>query len=576
MGGKAGQSLKEGTATSITTTRVSLSIMAGSHKALNFALFYAEDAYSTKKKVMGRQSAGKALMKGVARGWPDADLHGFGSGEQSARGMATQMRQDGFRGKIVWHKQQDGQTLSSVGALYYPAPPAKNLAFMRNTSNPAGYSIFGVTHTLSSAGAMDQVADLVMAPFQPWDGMICTSQAALTVVTRLQDGLKAWMREHLGASKFNDIVQPVIPLGVNIAQFHRTQADIKLARLALRLSDDEVVFLNAGRLSFHAKANPVTFYRALEQVARTTDQKLVCLDAGIYPNEGIREGFEQARRVLAPSVRFLWVDGADEAGYQQAWRAADVFVSLSDNIQETFGLTPVEAMAAGLPVLVSDWDGYKDTVRDGVDGYRVPVYMAPPGSGGDLALRHASGTDTYDFYIGRVSLATAVDLTVLVQRIEALTKQPMLRKRLGTAARLRALKHFDWPVILMQYRELASELADIRISAPPPKAQQWPNRPDPFDLFSCFPTCPVGKAWSVRISEKHSAGLQDFLGLEIVKYGFHPDLLSADMIAAVFSAIARKPLRVQELLQVVEGAPRMKVRALMWLSKVGLVDLLMT
>jgi len=29
-------------------------------------------------------------------------------------------------------------------------------------------------------------------------------------------------------------------------------------------------------------------------------------------------------------------------------------------------------MASGLPVLVSDWDGYKDTVIDGETGYRIP------------------------------------------------------------------------------------------------------------------------------------------------------------------------------------------------------------
>ena len=33
-----------------------------------------------------------------------------------------------------------------------------------------------------------------------------------------------------------------------------------------------------------------------------------------------------------------------------------MFVSLSDNIQETFGLTPIEGMASGLPLIVSDAD----------------------------------------------------------------------------------------------------------------------------------------------------------------------------------------------------------------------------
>ena len=49
-------------------------------------------------------------------------------------------------------------------------------------------------------------------------------------------------------------------------------------------------------------------------------------------------------------------------------------MSLSDNIQETFGLTPLEAMASGIPVIVSDWDGYRSTVRDNKDGFRISSY----------------------------------------------------------------------------------------------------------------------------------------------------------------------------------------------------------
>ncbi len=67
----------------------------------------------------------------------------------------------------------------------------------------------------------------------------------------------------------------------------------------------------------------------------------------------------------------------DKAGL---YGAADVFLSLSDNIQETFGLTVVEALAAGLPVVASDWDGYKALVRDGISGYLVPTRTLPDDS----------------------------------------------------------------------------------------------------------------------------------------------------------------------------------------------------
>ena len=36
--------------------------------------------------------------------------------------------------------------------------------------------------------------------------------------------------------------------------------------------------------------------------------------------------------------------------------ASDMALFLVDNLQETFGLAVAEAMAAGLPVVASDWD----------------------------------------------------------------------------------------------------------------------------------------------------------------------------------------------------------------------------
>src|SRR5690606_25457261 len=103
-----------------------------------------------------------------------------------------------------------------------------------------------------------------------------------------------------------------------------------------------------------------------------------------------------------------------------AWAGADVFCSLSDNIQESFGITPIEAMAAGLPVVVSDWDGYKDTVQDGVEGFRVPTIMPAGGLGGDLALRHALEIDTYDMYCGHTSSMVAVDVDATAEALARL------------------------------------------------------------------------------------------------------------------------------------------------------------
>ena len=42
-------------------------------------------------------------------------------------------------------------------------------------------------------------------------------------------------------------------------------------------------------------------------------------------------------------------------------------------VVETFGLTPLEAMSAGLPVIVPTQGGIAEMVKDGNNGYKIDV-----------------------------------------------------------------------------------------------------------------------------------------------------------------------------------------------------------
>ena len=537
----------------------------------SFAIYYAGDAYSTANKIMGRQSAGKAFMRGVARTWPKADLHGLGQGAATAKAMYAQLAGDGFDGQLKWIEVPNWAALGEVGALYYPSPAAKDFAFSRNAFNPGAFSVMGVTFTLSSNGAMDQVADLVLPPFKPWDAMICISQAALDFTTRLHDEMKAWWAAQTDATRFNTPQLPVIALGVDCPSFTPDAKLRETARAALQLQAHEVAFLFSGRLSFHAKANPAPMYQAMEQAAQHAS--VVCIEAGVFPNDAIRTGFLAAQKALAPSVRFIWVDGQDELRYRQAWQGADAFVSLSDNIQETFGLTPVEAMAAGLPVVVSDWNGYKDTVRDGVDGFRVPTILPPAGVGGDLAMRHALGLDTYDFYIGRASLATVIEPTALAQACIALASQPELRARMGAAGLARATRDFDWPVILQRYAQLAGELTKIRLAAGPQAPEPWVQRADPFARFGHFSSQTLAGNARVLAQPSAQARLSDLRSLTMANYAFEASLLPPETIIALLSLLEKNGSQtVNDLLVAAGVATPVGVRCLMWLWKFDLVQ----
>ena len=535
-----------------------------------FAIYYMGDAYSTGNKIMGRQSAGKAFMRGVARTWPKVELHGLGQGAAAAKAMYGQLAADGFDGQLKWLEVPNWAALGEVGTLYYPSPAAKDFSYSRNAYNPGAFSVMGVTHTLSSNGAMEQVADLVLPPFKPWDAMVCTSQAAFDFTSRLHDEMKVWWAVQTGATRFNTPQMPVIALGIDCPSFTPEPKLRETARAALQLQAHEVAFLFSGRLSFHAKANPAPMYQALEQAAQHAS--VVCIEAGVFPNDAIRTGFLAAQKALAPSVRFIWVDGQDELRYRQAWQGADAFVSLSDNIQETFGLTPVEAMAAGLPVVVSDWNGYKDTVRDGVDGFRVPTILPPAGVGGDLAMRHALGLDTYDFYIGRASLATVIEPTALAQACIALASQPELRERMGAAGLARATRDFDWPVILQRYAQLAGELTKIRLAAGPQAPEPWVQRADPFARFGHFSSQTLAGNARVLAQPSAQARLSDLRSLTMANYAFEASLLPPETIIALLSLLEKNGSQtVNDLLVAAGVATPVGVRCLMWLWKFDLV-----
>src|SRR5437762_6888934 len=215
-------------------------------------------------------------------------------------------------------------------------------------------------------------------------------------------------------------------------------------------------------------------------------------------NDAIERAFHDGAAAHCPDVVCHFLDGREPDVRSGIWQAADIYTSLSDNLQETFGLSPIEGMAAGLPVVVSDWDGYRDTVRDGVDGFRVPTLMPPAPYGMELADRYDLPIDDYDHYIGFSSQLIAVDTGAAATAYAALIGDPELRRRMGHAAQSEARARFDWRVVVAQTQELCADLADrrrlLKESVPlrdhgvTTVASAHLPRPDPFWIFAGYPS----------------------------------------------------------------------------------------
>jgi len=460
----------------------------------NAVIQFHPDGFDTGgARLMGRQAAGESFVRGFLR-HAEVDRFRFWNwGALPTEQLDPLLRRIHPTDRPVdWLARHELSRIAETGCLFTPTPANTTEAWNRRIMGATSYSICGITHTTASAGAMDAVANMLLAPVEPWDALICTSRAVVTSLNQLLVGTAEYLRERLAPTAWPKLRLETIPLGVNAADFARDEGHRQAWRDRLGVADEDIVVLFVGRFSYHGKMNQLPMAIALERAARASGKRVHWVWSGWADNPSVEGVIKEFVARHAPSVTTHYLDGRSPEVRFPIWSAADVFFSLSDNIQETFGLTPVEAMAASLPSVVSDWDGYRDTVRHEIDGFRVPTRTARPGLGTDIALHFANTWINYDHYIGQASQFAAVDVDAAAEALQRLFEDPELRAKMGAAGKARATGELDWSAIIPRYQALWAELGEIRRAAPrqgPKPLNPW--RPDPFSLFACYPTGPT-------------------------------------------------------------------------------------
>jgi 1,2-diacylglycerol 3-alpha-glucosyltransferase len=223
------------------------------------------------------------------------------------------------------------------------------------------------------------------------------------------------LEEHFGLISHLE----VIPNGLDLTPY---RAEIQpIDRTVFGFTTNHIISTYIGRLS--PEKNLSLLVRAFYGMAMTYDHVRLLI-VGDGPD---RENLEaQVKHMnIAAKVHFTgMIDYKEVPAYLAA---SDIFVTPSSS--ETFGLSTVEAMAAGLPVLGMDAPGSRDIIEDGITG-----------------------------------LITSDDVAVFTAKLVLLSTDHELRKRMRKHA-LQESKKYDIQTttgILLQHYQRLVEAAKLR------------------------------------------------------------------------------------------------------------------
>ncbi len=204
-----------------------------------------------------------------------------------------------------------------------------------------------------------------------------------------------------------------IPLAVNLDRFRPVPRDE--ARRRIGLDTDGPVVVYVGRMLPRKDVRNVV--RAVAALVRRHPEPVTLLLVGgetaepdpvATPEIGVLQALA-AELSIADRTRFVGKRQPDVL--LDYYSAGDVVVTTP--WYEPFGLTPLEGMACGRPLIGSAVGGITFTVADGVTGFLVPPR----------------------------------DPEALADRLHHLLADPELRARMGRAARARVEREFTWGVV---------------------------------------------------------------------------------------------------------------------------------
>jgi D-inositol-3-phosphate glycosyltransferase len=413
----------------------------------------------------------------------------------------------------------------------------REAAYIRNRWSTKIYPITVLIHSVCSQRALQAfVLPLLLAESFPCDSILCYSQAARDSLSKILDHVSACLRTSQKNAQWYRGRLDVIPLGVDTEKFR--PRDKAIVRSQLGLPVKACIILYLGRFSLVEKADLFPTLRVIRDLmTQSVGRKLFLVIAG-SPRGSYWDSIKRHMRELGFPRRVRVMTARPEHRHL-LFSAADVFISPSDTVQENLGNTPIEAMASGVPQLVADWDGYRESVRHGETGFLVPVHWAQCDS--DVCdLSPVDQNWNYYFDQGCMAQSVAMDLPHYAKYLECLVTNDSLRAAMGRASRRRALANYSWPSVIRQYKALATDLIErsMRVKHTLRRVETY-DRPSYFKFFGQYATDCLDDDTLVRSASSNGGLAQSSTVMPSYHQALQYRLLDPELLDSALAVLRR-------------------------------------
>jgi D-inositol-3-phosphate glycosyltransferase len=427
-----------------------------------------------------------------------------------------------------------------ITALHRFSLDIRSAVYLRNQCPDKVIPVTGLVHGMSQPYLLwDAFSWLWLADLKPCDSIICTSQAARTAFLNQAAHAREGLRELGFIPLSSDIRTDVIPLAVDTGIFY--PRDKQESRAALELPLEKKLILIFGRISYSTKANLEPFLVVLRRLnALHADIEVVL--AGSVQDDELRIVQGSLERHGIQNVTIRRSPPIEQVPLY--YSAADFTVCLSDTLQESFGLTPIEAMACGSPVVAPDWSGYRESIRPGETGFLVKTYW----SACDRYINAFSMLRTWTEDHLLLSSSVAFDIEEMFHCCRVLLEDTELCQRMGAEAARYAHERYNLKSLAESYADLATELKGIGGGIPGSAPARNPFRvltPDYYRSFGHFASAALSGDTVVAKAEEMPVEV----GRSFIPYIPYAD---GDFALALIAAVGNTPngaTTIQELHQ---------------------------